>query len=58
MAIKDNQVREAPADEEETPIRKRKIKDYDFTSYCISRNLIKPNPTETELPEVRPKQDI
>ena len=55
MAMQEDQISEEPADEEETPIRKRRIKDYDFTSYCMSRNLIKP---ASELPEIRSEKKI
>ena len=55
MAVKEDQISEEPADKEETPIRKRRIKDYDFTSYCLSRNLIKP---ASELPEIQSETKI
>ena len=55
MAMQEDQISEEPADEEETPVRRRRIKDYDFTSYCVSRNLIKP---ASELPEIRSEKKI
>ena len=49
------QVREAPADEEETPIAKRSIQDYDFADYCKVNNVTVPTPL---LPKIKEKTGI